>query len=52
VNGAPGNPAGNGVHEPEKINKIELLMLANPNSGYSRLLIDYIIFTEGGPLEP
>ena len=52
VNGAPGNPAGNGVYEPDKINKIEFLFLANPSSGYSQMYMDYVIFTEGGPLKP
>jgi hypothetical protein len=52
VNGQPVTPAGNALHEPDKINQIEFLFLANPSSGYSQLYMDYVIFTEGGPLQP
>lgn len=52
VNGAPGDPAGNGLHEPNKLLQVNFLMLANPASGYSQTLIDYVIFTENGPLQP
>ena len=52
VNGQPGEPNGNGVHEPHKLGKISVLMLANPESGYSQALMDYCISTEGGPLTP
>lgn len=52
VNGAPVEPAGNGLREPDKIHQVEFLFLANPSSGYSQMYLDYVIFTEGGPLEP
>ncbi len=52
VNGQPATPAGNGVHEPDKILFTEVLFLADPSSGYSQTLMDYIIFTENGPLQP
>lgn len=52
IESQPVNPAGNGLHEPDKIDRIEFLFLANPSSGYSQMYMDYIIFTEGGPLEP
>lgn len=52
VNGVPSTPAGNGIHEPHKLLNIRLLFLANPATGYSQTLMDYIIFTEIQPLEP
>lgn len=52
VNGAPSTPNGNGIHEPEKLLELRLLFLADPSSGYSQTLMDYIIFTENAPLEP
>ena len=52
VNGAPAEPAGNKILEPQKLINIRLLFLADPNSGYSQNLLDYMIFTENAPLEP
>ena len=52
ANGAPVDPNGNGNHEPNKLWKISNLFLANPSSGYAQLYMDYVIFTEGGPLKP
>ncbi|MCB0736998.1 MAG: hypothetical protein KDC92_05760 [Bacteroidetes bacterium] len=52
VNGAPAEPNGNKKLEPNKLNRISLLFLANPSSGYSKALLDYVIFTEGKPLIP
>jgi len=52
VNGAPSSPIGNGLYEPNKLSKISCLFLANPETGYSQTFMDYIIFTEGGPLNP
>jgi hypothetical protein len=52
VNGAPSTPAGNGIHEPHKLLNIRILFLADPATGYSQTLMDYIIFTEGQALEP
>jgi hypothetical protein len=51
-NGQPTSAAGNDLHEPDKIHQVEFLFLADPSSGYSRLLMDYVVFTEGGPLDP
>lgn len=52
ANGAPVEPNGNGNFEPDKLWRISLLFLANPNSGYSQAYLDYVIFTENGPLKP
>lgn len=52
VNGQPSTPAGNEVHEPHKLYQVSLLFLANPSSGYSQTFVDYIVFTENGPLVP
>ena len=51
-NGQPTTPNGNGLHEPDKLWRLSTLMLADPSSGYSQTYMDYIIFTQGGPLEP
>ncbi len=52
VNGVPATPNGNGVHDSDKIKTINMLHLANPNSGYAKSKLDYIIFTENSPLIP
>jgi hypothetical protein len=52
INGSPADPIGNGIHEPEKLLQVSILMLANPVSGYSQAWMDYILFTENGPLVP
>ena len=52
VNGQPAPPAGNGIHEPDKLIQLSLLFLADPATGYSQTLLDYIIFTEKNPLRP
>jgi hypothetical protein len=52
VNGAPSVPAGNAIHEPNKLINIRLLFLANPATGYSETSIDYIIFTQNQALVP
>lgn len=52
VDGAPSTPAGNGVHEPNKIINTRLLFLANPATGYSETWLDYIIFTQNQALVP
>lgn len=51
-NGQPVDPAGNGLREPNKLFQVSMLFLADPTSGYSERLMDYLIFTEGGPLVP
>ena len=52
VNGVPSTPAGNGIHEPHKLLNVRVLFLANPVTGYSQTLMDYIIFTEIEALNP
>ncbi len=52
VNGAESAPIGNGLHEPDKLVQVSILFLANPASGYSQAYLDYVTFTQGGPLQP
>lgn len=52
VNGQPATALGNGVHEPNKLFQVSVLFLANPSSGYANAYLDYLTFTENGPLEP
>ncbi|MCH8554411.1 MAG: hypothetical protein LAT76_04580 [Schleiferiaceae bacterium] len=52
VNGQPAPPAGNGVLEPHKLARIDVLLLADPSTGYSQLYMDNLIFTENQPLQP
>lgn len=52
VNGSPSSPNGNQQHNPDKIKQINMLHLANPLSGPAKTKLDYIIFTENGPLNP
>ena len=52
VNGQETAPIGNGLHEPDKIVQVSVLFLANPASGFSQAYLDYMTFTEGGPLQP
>ena len=52
VDGAQVTPNGNGNHDSNKIKTINMLHLANPNSGFAKSKLDYIIFTENGPLVP
>lgn len=52
VNGAPATPKGNGLHNPDKLGKISMLHLANPNDGFASSKLDLIVFTENGALQP
>jgi hypothetical protein len=52
VNGAPATPKGNGLHNPDKLGKISMLHLANPNDGFASAKIDLMVFTENGALQP
>jgi hypothetical protein len=52
VNGVPATPKGNGLHNPNKLGKISMLHLANPNDGFASTKIDDIIFTENSALQP
>lgn len=52
VNGAPSSPLGNGVHEPHKLFRVDVLFLANPTSGYAECDMDLVAFTRNQPLRP
>jgi hypothetical protein len=52
VNGSPAAAKGNNLHNPNKINKISMLHLANPANGFASTKIDLIMFTSKKPLEP
>lgn len=52
VNGAPVDPIGNGIYEPEKLIQVSILMLANPVSGYAQAYMDLMLFTENQPFKP
>lgn len=43
---------GNQTHNPDKIKQVNVLLLANPASGYAKSKLDYVIFTENSPLKP
>lgn len=51
-NGVPATPKGNGLHNPDKLNKLSMLHLADPNNGFASTKIDLLIFTTGKPLNP
>jgi hypothetical protein len=52
VNGVPATPKGNGLRNPNKLTKISMLHLANPNDGFASSKLDLMIFTQNGPLQP
>lgn len=52
VNGAPNSPLGNGVHEPHKLHRIDILFLANPNSGYAECDMDLLAFSLNATIQP
>ena len=45
-----GGVSGNSIREPNKIIKIRTLLLANPESGFAKADVDYIIWSEGSPI--
>ncbi len=45
-----GNGIGGGIHNPNKLNSVNMLHLANPTSGLAKSKLDYIIFTQNGPV--
>lgn len=45
-----GNGLGGGIHNPDKINAVNMLHLADPSSGLAKSKLDYIIFTENAPV--
>jgi hypothetical protein len=52
VNGVPATPKGNGLRNPDKLGKISMLHLANPNDGFASSKLDLMVFTENGALQP
>lgn len=44
--------SGNNLREPEKLLSVEYLLLIDPAKGEARCNLDFLIFTEGGPLQP
>jgi hypothetical protein len=47
-----GSGGGGNIHNPDKLNKVSVLHLADPASGMAKSGIDYLIFTENAPLQP
>ncbi len=47
-----GSGNGGDIHNPNKLNKVSVLHLANPESGFAKSGLDLMIFTENGPLAP
>ena len=45
-----GGTGGNAIREPNKIIKIRTLLLANPNSGFAKADVDYLIWSEESPI--
>ncbi len=52
ASGVPVAANGNAVHNSDRISTINMLHLANPATGHARSKLDYLIFTENGPLIP
>ncbi len=52
ASGVPVPANGNSVHNSDRISTINMLHLANPATGHARSKLDYLIFTENGPLNP
>lgn len=52
ASGVPTPANGNAVHNSDRISSINMLHLANPASGQAHSKLDYLIFTENGPLLP
>jgi hypothetical protein len=52
INGNPATPKGNGIQNPDKLSKISMLHLADPNAGFASTKIDMLIFTDNKPFEP
>ena len=46
----PSTNSGNGIKEPAKIFKVRTLLLANPESGFAKADIDFIIWSNGAPI--
>ena len=46
----PSTNSGNGIKEPAKIFKVRTLLLANPESGYAKADVDFLIWSNGSPI--
>ena len=44
------NNAGDGIRNPNKIHNVRTLLLANPNSGFAKADVDFLIWSIGGPI--
>jgi len=42
----PGEANGNGIHNPDLINYIDILLLADPSTGFTQIDMDHIFFSE------
>jgi hypothetical protein len=52
VDGNPADANGNKIHNPDLLNYMDVLLLADPATGFSQVQMDYMIFTEDEPLNP
>ena len=46
----PSSNAGDGVKEPSKIFKVRTLLLANPESGFAKADVDFLIWSFNSPI--
>ena len=46
----PSSNSGNGIKEPNKIFKVRTLLLANPESGFAKADVDFLIWSFGSPI--
>ena len=46
----PSSNPGDGIKEPNKIFKVRTLLLANPESGFAKADVDFLIWSNGTPL--
>ena len=46
----PATNSGNGIKQPDKIFKVRTLLLANPESGYAKADVDFLIWSNGAPI--
>ena len=44
------NSGGNSIREPNKVLKFRTLLLANPESGFAKADVDYIVWSEGSAI--
>ena len=47
---APPNNSGDGIRNPSQIYNVRTLLLANPNSGFAKADVDFLIWSIGGPI--